>query len=83
MAPGSHPRHTQPDIAIQMLLKILSDKGPYLKRCMKSGPKKSFCQVHQRRPLDNDQVLHGFFPSGPRPPRSMKIILILPASFVS
>ena len=65
-----------------MLLETLSNKGPHPKRCMRSSLDISFRQVHRGRSLDDDKVLHGFFPPGPRPTRSVRIISILPVFFV-
>ena len=45
-----------------MVLETLSNKGPYPKWFMKSSPHYSFCQVHQRRPLDDDKFcMDSFF----------------------
>ena len=55
MAPGSHPCHAQLGTRIQMLLGTLLNKRSHPKRCMKSSPHRSFCQVHQRRPSDDNK----------------------------
>ena len=69
MAPGScscrnAPPRSRLGIAISMLLWTPSKKEPHTKRCVKFSPHHNFRQVHRRRPLDDDNVLHGFFPSG-------------------
>ena len=86
MAPSSHPRHAQPGTAIQMPLGTPLNKRPHTKRCMRSSPHHSFRQAHRGRPSDDDNVLHGFFPSGSsqssrtrKPTRSVKITSIYTA----
>ena len=90
MAPGSHPRHAQPGTAIRMPLGTPSNKGPHTKRCMRSSPHHSFRQAHRERPSDDDNILHGFFPSGSsqssqtcKLTRSVKIISIPPVPLAS
>ena len=55
------PRHAPPGTAIQMLLEIPLNEGPHPKRCMKSSPQRSFRQVHQGRPSDNDKFCMDLF----------------------
>ena len=55
------PRYALPGIVIQMLLRTPPNKRTYAKRCVKSSLYHSFRQIHWGRPLDNDNILHGFF----------------------